>query len=142
MSPLVTGQVTIFAGLDALSAKLDNLVRQVAAAFPTDLVALPRPGSTDFCQSPGANRLQVHVANQGSVPSPASTTHVDFANSSGVDMPTPALAAGGSAIVEFAIPATCYAQHICNFTIIVDSTNAVAEFDETNNSAAGLCDNS
>jgi hypothetical protein len=135
----------MFNQLHDLQIKLDDLQRQAGAASPVDLVPLPRtPGSTDpldFCQSTGPNEFDVHVANQGSVPAPASTTHVDFANGGGVDMPTPALAPGGSAIVHFAIPATCWdASQKCSFTIVVDSTNAVAESNETNNSAAGLCD--
>jgi subtilase family serine protease len=129
-------------------AKMGNVLAQLAAALPVDLVPLPRtPGSTDpldFCQSSqsaAAHELDVHVANQGSSPAPASTTHVDFANSGGVDMPTPALAPGASAIVQFAIPATCIDASLkCSFTIVVDSTNAVTESNETNNSAAGLCD--
>jgi hypothetical protein len=126
-------------------AKMNNVLAQLAAASPVDLVPLPRtPGSTDpldFCQSTGPNAFDVYVANQGTVPAPASTTHVDFANSGGVDMPTPALAPGGSAIVHFAIPATCFdASNKCSFTIVVDSANVVTESNETNNSAAGLCD--
>jgi subtilase family serine protease len=115
--------------------------------LPADLVPLPStPGSTDplsFCQSTTFQELDVHVANQGSSPAPASTTHVDFANSGGVDMPTPALAPGASAIVTFAIPATCFnAVSQCSFTIVVDSANVVTESNETNNSAAGLCQSS
>jgi hypothetical protein len=142
---IISGPVTILAGIDRLSARLDDLAKQVGAALPADLVPLPlTPGSTDpysFCDlTPDFTTLLVHVSNQGTVGSPASTTHVDFANNPGVDMPTPPLAPGGSAVVQFAVPASCYdASHNCHFTIVVDSTNAVIESNETNNSAAGIC---
>jgi subtilase family serine protease len=128
-----------------LSDKLDKLAAQVGAALPADLVALRTPGSSGpqgFCRVNNTlTNLQVHVSNQGTVGSPASTTHVDFANNPGVDMATPPLAPGGTAVVEFAIPASCYdASNNCHFTITVDSTDAVVESNgETNNAVAGVC---
>jgi hypothetical protein len=117
---------------NALQQSPHHLEQAAQAALPADLGALSRNSANpdsplECCQSPSSGKLDVHAVNQGSVPSPASMTHVDFANSGGVDMPTPALAAGGSAIVEFTIPTTGYVSNKCNFTIVVDSTNAVAE---------------
>jgi hypothetical protein len=140
-----TGGILTLEALNRLSVKLDNLAAQVGAASPIDLVALPAPGSSGpegFCQLNNTlTNLQVHVSNQGTVGSPASTTHVDFANNPGVDIPTPALGPHGTAVVEFAIPANCYdVSNNCHFTITVDSTNAVIEANgETNNSVAGVC---
>ena len=127
---LVRGQITILQGLNSFS--------------PPDLVPLPRPASTgpeSFCRfNSDFTKLQVQVTNQSGTPSGVSTTHVEFANNAGVDMPTPVVAAFSSVMVEFPIPSTCYdALNNCHFTIGVDFTNAVNESDETNNNAAGVC---
>jgi hypothetical protein len=142
LGKLIISQPQILEGLDALSVKLNNLAAQVGAALPADLVALPDPFSQGFCRlSPDLTKLQVYVNNQGTAGAPASTTHVDFANNPGVDMPTPPLGAGGTAVIEFAIPASCYdASNNCHFSIVVDSTNTVIESNgEANNTVAGVC---
>ncbi|HLK12791.1 MAG TPA: CARDB domain-containing protein [Candidatus Binatia bacterium] len=141
---LVQGQVAILESLANISAQLGSLRTQVGAALPADLLPMPSPvsaGPPTFCQlSPDLTKLQVHVLNQGTAGSVASTVRVDFANNAGVDMPAPPLAPGASAIVEFPIPVSCYdASNICHFTIVVDATNVVIESNETNNTASGLC---
>jgi subtilase family serine protease len=48
---------------------------------------------------------------------------------------------GGSADLEFEIPAGCFdpATNNCNFEIGIDVGNAVLESNEANNNAAGVC---
>ena len=66
------------------------------------------------------------MLNQGNADSDASAVRVEFANNAGVDMSTPAVIPGGSAVVEFPIPSTCYdASNNCHFTIGIDFDNAV-----------------
>jgi hypothetical protein len=138
------GQLALSDDLDRVFKQLADLQVQILNARPADLVPVPRPASTGpeaFCQLSGdLTKLQVHVTNQSGAASGASTTHIEFANSGGVDVATPALDGGASTIVEFAIPGACYdASSKCHFTIGVDFTNAVNESDETNNNAAGVC---
>ena len=124
---------------------LDNLLAEVGSLHRADLLPLPAPGSAGpegLCRlSPDLTRLQVHVYNQGTTLSALSTVHLEFANNlEGVDVPTPELIRGGSAIVEVSIPLSCYdASNNCHFRIGVDFTNAVEESDEINNNAAGVC---
>jgi hypothetical protein len=136
--------------LAQLRAKLGELQTQVGAlqtgtatSARPDLVPRPRPASTGpegFCRlSADLTHLQVEVVNQGTATADTSSTRVEFANNAPVDVKV-AVPAGGSAVVEFAIPATCPdAQNNCHFAIGVDATNAVSESDETNNNAAGVC---
>ena len=49
---------------------------------------------------------------------------------------------GGSTDVLFTIPANCFVgfpDKVCNFSIEVDSANAVGESNEGNNNVAGTC---
>lgn len=78
------------------------------------------------------------VCNQGNGPAGPSTTTVDFGGHGSVDVPTPAIPAGGCVEVRAPIPAGCFDPD-CEFRIIVDSGNAVDESDETNNVASGRC---
>jgi hypothetical protein len=102
-------------------------------ALPADLA----PESSFDCTS---DHVNVHVANLGTAPAPASTTHVDFANGGSVDMATPVIGVGGSTTVTFAIPASCFVSNKCGFSITVDSANAVIESNESNNSISKVCD--
>jgi hypothetical protein len=58
-----------------------------------------------------------------------------------VDVPTPRLAADASAIVAFAIPASCSgASNKCHFTIVDDSTSMViASNERDSDSATDVC---
>jgi len=142
---VVKGQLLTVEDMNRLASKVDNLAAQLGAALPADLVPTPGQNSSGplaFCESLGPNKLRLHVSNLGNVAAPASTTHVEFANGGGgVDLPTPALAAGASAILDLTTPAACYdSGNRCSFTIVVDSAGVVSESNEANNSAAGLCD--
>jgi hypothetical protein len=122
---------------------LQDVIHTLASLQTPDLVPLPQPavtGPEGYCQlSADLTKLQVVVFNQGK-DSGASTTRVEFANNPPVDIPTPALAAGTSTILEIPIPAGCADASLnCHFTIGVDSANVVSESNETNNNAAGVC---
>ncbi len=99
---------------------------------------MPRPGPNgSFCRRQG-DMLVVTVCNQGTAPAGPSTTTVDFPGHGTVNVPTPAIPAGGCVDVQAQIPPGCFDPD-CEFRIKVDSANVVAESDETNNTAAGRC---
>lgn len=102
----------------------------------------PRPG-VGFCklarEGPDRGKLVVTVKNQGDGDAGASITRVTFAPGGAVDIPTPPLAAGASVdLPPIAIPGACFNPD-CNFRIVVDADGQVAESDETNNMASGMC---
>jgi len=67
-----------------------------------DLIPVPDP-ARGFCVRDG-DKLRVTVRNQGSAPAGPSTTTLDFGAFGTQSQPTPALAAGASAVVIFTIP--------------------------------------
>jgi subtilase family serine protease len=80
----------------------------------------------------------VTVRNQGSAAAGPSVTRVDYGAHGSADMPTPPLPPGASVDLGFPIPAACFDPD-CEFRIVVDATGAVAEADEGNNFASGVC---
>lgn len=109
--------------------------RRLQRGLP-DLVPVPDENG-NFCRREGSE-LTVTVRNQGTGPAGASLTEVDFGRHGRVAQPTPALVAGASADLKFAIPLGCHDPD-CQFTITVDANNDVAEADESNNVASGIC---
>lgn len=105
-----------------------------------DLIPVPDPEpGVGFCRRDDQGRLLVTVRNQGTGDAPASTTTVHFVPGGSFDVPTPAIAAGGSVdLPPIPIPAPCFNPD-CNFRITVDSKNEVVESDEGNNFASGTC---
>ena len=101
-----------------------------------DLVPVPGPAG-DFCVRQ-SDKLFVTVRNQGAAAAGSSSTMVDFGAFGTSTMPTPPLAPGDSATLVFTIPANCFDPN-CEFRINVDALLEVAESDETNNMAAGVC---
>ena len=108
-----------------------------------DLVPLPTPGSIPpegFCRRNDQGQLLVKVYNQGGAAA-ASKLRIIFGSANPADFDTPALAAGTGTDLVINIPNTCFDPNTlkCSFTLGVDALNAVAESNETNNNAAGLC---
>jgi CARDB len=101
-----------------------------------DLVPVPdRTGS--FCRRRDG-KLVVTVKNQGSGHAQASTTQVDFFAHGQVPVPTPPLAPNASTDLLVDIPPGCFDPD-CNFRITVDIDGVVAESNESNNTADGVC---
>ena len=84
------------------------------------------------------NVLIVTVKNKGTSGAGSSTTEVDFLAYGKVTQPTPALAPGASVDLAFPIPPHCFDPD-CAFRITVDVNDEVAESDEGNNFATGVC---
>jgi subtilase family serine protease len=82
----------------------------------------------------------VTVKNQGTAPAGPSTTQVDFFQYGQISLPTPPLGAGQltSPLLAFPIPPGC-GDPDCEFRITVDVNNDVAESNEANNTADGIC---
>lgn len=110
-------------------------VRRLEVGLP-DLLPIP-DAQGDFCR-PEDGQLIVTVHNQGTAAAGPSTTRVDFAGHGTVDRPTPALTPGASVNLAFAIPPGCFDPD-CEFRIVVDVNDDVAESDEGNNYASGTC---
>ena len=108
-----------------------------------DLVPLPAPASIPpegFCQRNNQGQLLVQVYNQGRDEAEASKTIVDFAGVDPASFDTPAIAGGTATELVIDVPNACFdVNNNCSFTIGVDAENTVAESEETNNNAAGLC---
>ena len=112
--------------------------RRLDGDRPEDLADLvPEPDANgQFCRLRDG-RLTVTARNQGGGAAGASSTRVDF-GAAPVTLPTPALPAGASHDHLVPLPGGCFDPD-CEFRITVDSGAAVPEFDETNNTASGLC---
>jgi len=127
----------------ALNARLQLALKQSVESTPPDLVPLPNPGSIPpegFCRRNDQGQLLVNVYNQGTTIAAASKTRLVFNGSAPTDVDTPTIDAGTTAVLVVSIPNSCFdANNNCSFTIGVDAENAVAESDEINNNAAGLC---
>jgi CARDB len=101
-----------------------------------DLVPVP-DASGSFCRRRDG-KLVVTVKNQGAGPAGPSTTQVDFFAHGQVSQPTPPLAPNASTELLFDIPPGCFDPD-CNFRITVDVNGEVAESNEGNNTADGIC---
>jgi hypothetical protein len=109
--------------------------RRTEVGLP-DLIPVP-DDQGNFCRRREGG-LIVTVRNQGSAPAGPSVTRVDFGAHGTVDMPTPGLGPGASVDLTFSIPFGCFDPD-CEFRITVDANNSVAESDEGNNTASGVC---
>ena len=81
------------------------------------------------------------MRNQGVGPAGPSHTNVNFTTGTtvtSITLNTPTIPAGTTVDVMAAIPANCFTPD-CAFQIVVDSASEVAESNETNNVADGLC---
>jgi zinc metalloprotease ZmpB len=109
-------------------------------ASPTSPAQLPQ----NFCLSTVggrlANAIRILVRNQGQGDAPASVTRVVFRNNPPVQIPTPAIPAGGDTVVEVMIPQGCaVGESGCTFEITVNATSAFDESNEANNTVNGGC---
>jgi hypothetical protein len=118
--------------------------RSLQSGLPDLVPVNPKPnaGKFGFCRrDPSGGNLVVTVKNQGVAPAAASHTTVNFAvggTVSPVSVNTPMIMAGASVDVSAAIPPGCFRPD-CSFQIVVDAAHEVAESDEGNNVADGLC---
>lgn len=126
------GRVTTQSSIDVEQIR----ERQRPARPLPDLVPVP-DASGFFCRLRDG-KLVVTVKNQGAGPAGPSTTEVDFFRHGRVSLPTPALAPGASTDLLVDIPPGCFDPD-CEFRITVDVLNTVAESNEGNNTANGLC---
>jgi CARDB len=126
------GRVTTQSSIDVEQIR----ERQRPARPLADLVPVP-DASGFFCRLRDA-KLVVTVKNQGAGPAGPSTTEVDFFSHGRVSLPTPALGPGASTDLLVDIPPGCFDPD-CEFRITVDVLNIVAESNEGNNTANGLC---
>ena len=101
-----------------------------------DLLPVPDERG-EFCRRDG-NKLLVEIRNQGTCRAGASTTRVDFGQHGSVDVSTPSIPAGSSTTLVVDIPLGCHDPD-CEFTITADARNDVAETNEGNNVASGVC---
>jgi hypothetical protein len=111
---------------------------------PADLVPLPTPASIPpegFCRRNNQGQLLVNVHNQGGADAAASKVRVTFDGSEPADFDVSALAAGAGSELVIDIPNSCFDPNTleCGFTLGVDALGVVAESEETNNNALGLC---
>ena len=96
-------------------------------------------GAETFCRKDDAGNLVVRVRNQSNADVLVQTTTVVVFSPGGPRTGTTASMPGGSfADVTLPIPAECFNAD-CDFTITVDSDEAVDEADEDNNMADGIC---
>jgi hypothetical protein len=113
-------------------------------AFPPPPPNAPGQLPQNFCLSTvgghRADAVRIIVHNQGDGDAPESVTEVVFENNPPIQVNTPAIAAGGEAIVEVKIPKGCFVgESSCAFDITVNVTSAFDESDETNNKTSGFC---
>jgi len=134
------------ATVQELWPRIELITRQLASFVlqgPADLVPLPAPAATGpdaFCRRNEQGQLLVDVRNQGVGAAAVSKTRVIFAGSSPVDIATPTLNAGTGTTLVADIPNTCFDANLkCSFSIGVDAEQAIAEGNETNNNASGVC---
>lgn len=127
------GRVTTEPGIDVEQIR----ERRIGGpeALP-DLIPVP-DASGNFCRG-GDGKLLVTVKNQGAGPAGPSTTEVDFFRHGKVTMPTQALGPNASTDLFFTIPWGCFDPD-CEFRITVDALSEVAETNEGNNTANGVC---
>lgn len=140
-----TSEKTKLESWDLLGAITKSVfdVRKISEG-PADLVPLPATASTPpegFCRRNDQGQLLVKVYNQGGTAAVASKLRVVFGSASPLDFDTPAIAAGTGADLVINIPNACFDPNTlkCSFNLGVDAINAVAESNETNNNAAGVC---
>ncbi|MGQ0793093.1 MAG: DUF7948 domain-containing protein [Deltaproteobacteria bacterium] len=115
-----------------------ELPSRAAAKSPLpDLILLPGVDGS-FCHRDG-NRLTVTVKNQGAYEAAASKTKVNFQRYGRFTVTAPPLAPGASADGVVEIPRRCLRNRNCAFSLTADSASTVAEADERNNSAQGVC---
>lgn len=118
-------------GLGAAGAGVYLLTKDDAQA---DLVPVPNAGGA-VCAFDGQERPIVRVANSGEGDAPASSTRMASPRGGTVMLPTPALAAGQTAVLAVPTNALC----LCPVQLTADAGGAVAESDEQNNELQQIC---
>lgn len=134
---LFTGVIILFLLL-MTGAECDNCDNGGNADLITENPT-PAAGVTGYCVfHEGKWKAGVIVKNVGTDDAGASTTAFDFGTLGVKTVATPALTAGASVTVRVEFPVGCHNPD-CDFSITVDSTDAVAETNEGNNEANGIC---
>lgn len=96
------------------------------------------PGEMGFCGI-GPGSFTVRVQNQGGDTASNFSIRINYSPGGSDTQPVASLGPGALADVAFpGVPSRCFNPD-CRFTIIVDSDGVVGEFNETNNTAGGLC---
>ena len=101
----------------------------------------PNAGRLGLRSNPSSGRLVVTVRNQGAGPAGPSHTTVNLTTGTTVTpvtANTPMLPAGNVVDVMAVMPLGCFTPN-CAFQIVVNSASEVAESNEGNNLADGLC---
>jgi peptidoglycan hydrolase-like protein with peptidoglycan-binding domain len=139
----IVGDRTWWVPAGAAGVTLASLAGLVEVPPLPDLVPVP-DANGQFCIHPDNDSLTllVTVENRGNGTARRSWTQVDFGrfNPGGVApmLQTPALAAGQSQTLTFAIPAASYDPD-SSFRITVNADHSVLESDTSNNTAVGVC---
>lgn len=96
-------------------------------------------GAETFCRRDGAGNLVVRVRNESNADVLVQmTTVVEFSPGGPRTGTTAAMPGGSFTDVTFPIPPECFNAD-CDFTVTVDSDEAVDEESEDNNMADGIC---
>jgi CARDB len=123
--------VGVVLGLGAAGAGVYLLTKDDAQA---DLVPVPNAGGA-VCGFDAQQRPIVRVANRGEGAAAASSTRIASPRGGTVMLPTPALAAGATAVLAVPTNALC----LCPVQLTADAGGAVAETDEQNNELQQAC---
>jgi hypothetical protein len=96
-----------------------------------------------FCAMDNQNRLVILVKNQGNADAPASAARIEFLGSTFINLTIPPVRQNTTVpLAPISIPKACYQSannYDCNFNIVLDTNNQVAESSETNNIGKGKC---
>jgi hypothetical protein len=118
-------------GLGAAGAGVYLLTKDDAQP---DLVPVPNAGGA-VCGFDAQQRPIVRVANRGAGEAAASSTRLSSPRGGTVMLPTPALAAGATAVLAVPTNALC----LCPVQLAADAGGAIAEADEQNNELQQIC---
>ena len=121
-------------GLGAAGAGVYLLTKDDAPPAQPDLVPVPNAGGA-VCGFDAQQRPIVRVANGGQGAAPATSTRIASPRGGSVLLPTPALAAGATAVLAVPTSALC----LCPVQLTADAGGAAAESNEENNDLQQAC---
>ncbi len=138
---------------ERVKTRIPPPVEEQANLVPEPAFPAPGPGlpeglpQTLYCGDNGpaggaARSVEAIARNVGAAPAGASTARVSFASGEVVEIAVTPLLADGGAPLSVEIPPGCYGPGFsgrCDFEIVVDVADAVAESDEGDNSVAAHC---
>jgi hypothetical protein len=103
-----------------------------------DLLPVNPDNWANFCDVDDYGNLSIHIKNQGLADAGPSYLEVHFGQQAPIIIPVSSLLAGETTTIGLPFPNGCFNPD-CDFEIIVDSTNAIDESNELNNSQKGSC---